>query len=99
MTQTSLLAKREDEERAALFQRLDDLFRGTTGQAWQDDNGEPSPEQFMDFVMATRMAFLKREDIEAGVESNEHLWQVFHLKNYRTPLTACDFLYEHGVRA
>ncbi len=98
MTRRKTKAQREQEERAALRQRVDDLFAGATGEYW-DEECEPWPEDFMSFVRALHLAFFVRPDEDSGEHGNEYLWGLFNLEKYRNPEAAADFLYEHDVRA
>lgn len=91
--------QKEQAQRDALRQRVDDIYLGATGDCWQEDNGEPWPEQFMSFVMALRTAFQIPMNEEEGEPGNEHLWSLWNLDKMRTPEAATEFLFEHHVTA
>lgn len=90
--------QRDAEAKAALRQRLDDIFLGATGDVWDESNGEPLPTQFMAFVQAVKKVFCipaTKEDPHSG---NEYLWSLWNLDNYRTPEAAAEYLFDNNVR-
>ena len=91
--------QKEQAQREALRKRLDDIYLGATGDVWEEDNGEPWPEQFMAFVQAIRTAFLVPENEEEGEPGNEYLWRLWNLDKMRTPEAATDFLFDHHITA
>lgn len=90
--------QREAEQKAALRQRLDDLFVASTGDLY-DGESEPWPESFIDFVGSIRQVFQIRRVEAEGIEGNEHLWLFWNLKHYRNPEAATEYLYQEGIRA
>jgi hypothetical protein len=89
--------QRDAEAKAALRQRLDDIFLGATGDVW-DESGEPWPEQFMAFVRAVNRVFCVPASADDPHSGNEYLWGLWNLENYRTPETAAEYLFENNVR-
>ena len=88
--------QREDEQREMLRQRLNDLFTGATGSAY-DGECQPRPEEFMKFCQITKRVFCVRSF--DGEDGNEYLWEIWNLEQFRTPDHATDHLFDNGVRA
>lgn len=91
--------QQENEQRAALLQRLRDLFTGATGDEFEDDGAEPMPTEFMAFVMATKTVFcILKDDNDKDCPGNEWLWHLWNLHNFKTPEDSCAWLFDNGVR-
>lgn len=99
MTKRQTKQQREEQAKALLRQRIEDLFLGATGEAFDESMGEPWPEPFIAFVRATKKAFCVPATKDGTEKGNEWLWQLWHLPNFRSPETATDFLFDNGVRA
>lgn len=99
-TKRQTKAQKEAAEKAALRQRVDDLWLATVGDHWEnEESGEPWPEQFIDFCEALKLAFCIREREDEDVEGNEYLWASWNLRRFHNPESATDQLFDHGVRA
>ena len=98
-TKRQTKVQKDEAAKAALRQRVDDLWIATTDEPWEEDGSEPWPESFIDFCAVLRRVFLVRENEDEGVEGNEYLWDLYQLKSYHNPEAATGHLFEHGVRA
>ena len=99
-TKRQTKAQREEAAKAALRQRIDDLWIAITGDVWDgEDSGGPWPEQFVDFVQILKRVFCVRRDEDEGIDGNEYLWELWQLKNYHNPEAATEYLFSRDVRA
>lgn len=90
--------QRIEAEKAALLRRVEDMWLAATQEEW-DGECEPWPTEWMNFVNATRKAFLIEENKDTGVIGNEYLWGLYNLDRFHNPESATEALYESGVRA
>lgn len=86
-------AKSEAAAKAALRQRVEDIFTGAAGYTWDGVN-EPCPTKFMTFVRATKQTL--GSDVEVA---DELTWGLWCLQHFRNPETATEWLYRRGIRA
>jgi hypothetical protein len=83
-------AQREERQKAALLQRLNDIYSGAMGQQWSEDD-------FATAEILSRVLPVVREAF--GID--EKRWVLGHsaLHYYDKPDTAAEMLYCEGVRA
>jgi len=83
--------QREDRLRAALLQRLTDIYAGAQGCIWGDD----------DFANAEVLSRAARviKDIFAEQKEYSWYWEIGNIHYFDNPQAACDFLFEQGFRA
>lgn len=98
MTKRQTKQQREEQAKALLRQRLDDIFLGATGDHFDEDVGEPWPEAFIAFVCATKKAFCVPASKDGTEKGNEWIWSLWNLSHFRTPETATNFLFDNGIR-
>lgn len=93
MAKQKLTAKQKKEaaEKAALLQRITDVYSGAQGSAWDTNDDFATAQILENAVHALEGIF--------GGDSWEYVWMNHCLSHYDTPQSACSFLYEHGVRA
>ncbi|WP_149496219.1 hypothetical protein [Roseiconus lacunae] len=99
MSKRKTKQQREAEAKARLLQRLEDLFTGATGSCWDESAGEPWPEQFVAFCIATKDTFEIDPTIDQPGTGNAWLWSLHNLHNFCNPEQAAEYLYRNGVRA
>jgi hypothetical protein len=86
-------SQREAEQKAALLQRITDVYSGALGDLWDDENNWASAEQLSKVIPALQKMFgSQRED-------NGWCWNMRCIEYFDTPTSACDHLYENGFRA
>lgn len=83
-------AQKEAAQKAALLQRLQDIYGGALGMEWGED-------QFATAETLSRVMPVIRETFSIAADS----WMVGHhaLHYYGNPQTAAEMLYDNGVRA
>lgn len=85
--------QREAELRAALLQRITDVFSGALGDIWETDSNWATAEQLSNIIFALQKIFGKQ------IENSDWCWNVHSIKYFDTPQSACDHLFEQGFRA
>lgn len=92
-------ARREEEAKAALRQRIHDIACGAAGFQF-DQEGEFATADFLErFVSALKAQFGFEEKSEQGTTSNKFLFDVNILHHYDNIDSATDFLFRNDVRA
>lgn len=84
-------AQRAAEQRAALLQRITDIYSGAQGQCWGDDFVAGTDE------LSRIMPAL--EDVFGEQVDHSYLWLLSNLNHYNSPQDATDFLFAAGIRA
>ena len=90
-TKRKTKAQKEAEEKAALRQRLTDIYSGALGYKWDDCCYEISGKMLMDVIRVCRDVF--------GYDDNVWLFEVHNLDKYDTVEQLAEFYYKNGVRA
>ena len=90
-TKSKTVAQIEAEEKAALKQRLTDIYSGAVGVKWEDCCYEVSGKMLMDVIRVCRAVF--------GHDDNVWLFEVHNLDKYDTVEQLTEFFYKNGVRA
>lgn len=82
---------KESEQKAALLQRITDVYSGAQGQVWGGD----------DFATAQTLenAVHALEGIFGWQNDWEYLWANHVLSNFDNPESATGFLFGNGIRA
>lgn len=87
-----------ESAKEALRRRVNDLFVGATHmKANTDEAYYLAPEDFMAFVLATKVAF--EIPTAEGRAGNDWLWSLGMLDNFVDVDSATEFLFRRGVRA
>lgn len=84
--------QREAEQRAALLQRITDVYSGAVGQVWAVDDWA-NAEILSTVIPALQGMFGKQ------VNGTDYAFQNHCLKYFDTPQSACDHLFDLGFRA
>ena len=91
-TKRKTKVQKEAEEKAALKQRLTDIYSGALGDKWDDDGLLIAyGELLCKVVMACRSIF--------ETEDNKYLFEIHNLDKYETAGQLTEFYYRNGVRA
>jgi len=90
MTNRKTKSQKEAAQKAALLQRLRDIYSGALGQEWSNEDFATA-EVLSRVLPAVRTSF--------GIEDNSSTLSHYCLHHYDTPETAAEFLYDQGVRA
>ena len=92
-TKRKTKAQKEAEEKAALKQRLTDIYSGALGQKWDDDDEGfiADAELLCRVVQACRDVFVN--------DHNKQLFEVHNLDEYATVENLTGFYYAYGLRA
>ena len=91
-TKRKTKAQKESEEKAALAQRLNDIYSGALGYKWDDDELLIADGELLSKVVMACRAIFKTED-------NEYLFEIHNLDEYNTVEKLTEFYYRNGVRA
>lgn len=91
-TKRKTKAQREAEQKAALYQRVHDVYCGAMGQAWDADDFATA--EIMASVVPALRSIFKDQDASA-----DYLWDGYCLKYFDNPKTAATHLFEAGIRA
>lgn len=94
MTKRKTKEQREADERAALLQRITDIYSGANGGVWTEDEFAYA-ELLSRVVPVLRKLFL----CEEMGRMNAHCFEPHCLNYYDTPKAATEFLFDKGVRA
>jgi len=81
----------EDKAKAALLQRVEDVYSGACGYMF-----DPSDEFASAETLSLVMPVLKEM---FGTDANDYLWSLRNLGDFESPETATDVLFRNGVRA
>lgn len=83
-------AKREEQQKAWLRQRVSDVCRGAAGFDIDHPDEWTTCEHLSRIVPALEVIF--------GIENNKHLWKTHNLHYYNDVDSITDFLWENEVR-
>lgn len=83
--------KTKAETQAALLQRLKDIFAGSAGYILDIDGDTAGPEQLERILPVCKDIF--------KLDSDSYLLSLSNLGKWESPQSACDFLFDAGVRA
>lgn len=93
-TKRKTKAQREAEQKAALYQRIHDVYSGAVGAQWDSRDGG----DFADAETLTNVMWALR-CIFADQSEHEFYWDIHHIKYFDNPEKAADFLFDAGFRA
>lgn len=93
-TKRKTKAQREVEQKAALLQRITDVYSGAVGDAWDSEAGNFADAEVLARVMPALSKIFGPQNDE-----NEWMWSLHNLGNYEQPEDACEFLFRAGIRA
>lgn len=93
-TKRKTKVQREAELKAALYQRVHDVYSGAAGKSW-DTNGDG------DFATADTLTnVIPALDCIFGAQLDaRYMWQAHCLKYFDNPESATDHLFSAGIRA
>lgn len=93
-TKRKTKAQRESERKAALYQRVHDVYSGALGAKWDSEgNGDfANAEQLTDIMWALKCLFGQQSE-------HEYYWNIHHIKYFDTPESATEYLFDAGFRA
>ena len=80
----------EAEQKAALLQRVRDIYSGAAGMEWDSDESWPGANELSRIVPAVRGLFV--------TDDYEFLVAPSNLGEYDTPEKLAEFLFRYGVR-
>jgi len=86
------MRKREDQQRAALLQRITDIYTGACGRVIDFDNDWVSLEEVSRIISAL-------EDVLGTPRKGWFGWEVYCLDRFETPAKAMEHLFRFGFRA
>lgn len=84
--------QRELDHKAQLLQRVRDVYAGSTGSVWTDDDFATA-EQLALVIPALQSIFGEQLD------GRDYLWATHCIKYFDTPESATDHLFGAGIRA
>lgn len=84
-------SQREAEQRAALRQRITDVYSGALGTEWDED-------QFATAEILSNVIPVLKEIFGDQVSGQEYLWAPHCLRYFDTAQSATDHLFSHGVK-
>lgn len=93
-TKRKTKAQREAEQKAALLQRITDVYSGAVGDAWDSEAGNFADAAVLSSVMPAMRKIFGEQNTE-----NEWMWSLHNLDHYEHPESATDFLFRAGIRA
>ncbi len=93
-TKRKTKAQREASQRAALLQRVHDVYSGALGNQWYSEgNGDFATAEILSSVInALQQIFGKQSEYD-------YFWNIHHLGYFDNPEKAADFLFDAGFRA
>lgn len=83
---------REQAERSALLQRIEDIWTGANGGCPPSGDDFANASLLATFVVGCQRTFDPKKQ-------ERWAWEIHNLNHYDTPQSTADFLYERGVRA
>ena len=81
----------EAMEKAALLQRVQDVYAAVIGYEFDEDETMLTPSELGQVITALAALF--------GADDRAYLWSFGTLGNFSTPFTATEWLFANGVRA
>ena len=84
--------KKINAQKAALLQRITDVYSGAQGSAWDMECDFATAQILENAVNALNGLFSDSVDYE-------YMWEAHCLSHYDTPQSAMEFLFEVGIRA
>ena len=93
-------AQREKEARAALLQRITDIYSGALGLEWTDEEFATS-DTLSRIAPALREIFGPQVTMGASADGEpvKWPWEPHNLDHFEDPETATEFLFDGGFRA
>lgn len=90
-TKLTIKQKKEAAQKAALLQRITDIYSGAQGSAWGDG----------DFATASILenAIHALKGVFGDSTEWSYMWECHCIGRFDSPETACEFLYDAGIRA
>jgi ribosomal protein S12 methylthiotransferase accessory factor YcaO len=84
--------QKEDQQRAALLQRVTDVYSGAVGAVWADEDWATAQ------VLSRVIPALEGMFIDPAANKS-FLFRAHNIDRFDTPEAATNFLFEYGVRA
>ena len=81
--------------KAALLQRVQDVYVGAQGYEYDSENNVVEAEELGRIVPALQVLF----GVDTNEKSNGYLWYPEFLRHFASPEAATDWLFSGGVRA
>lgn len=93
-TKRKTKSQREAEQKAALLQRVHDVYSGAQGSQWNTEiNGDFATAEILQDVLCTLQQIFGKQ------RGYDYYWNIHHLSHFDTPEKAADFLFGEGFRA